>query len=266
VGGSGARYVVWDGERVVSKGPLRWRPGDALEGLRKELERLKGRYGIRKVGVAMRGVWTEDEREEVRRSLGVDGVLSDVEGVFYDAFVRDGMVVVAGTGSICYGVREGRRARFGGFGPIVDDWGSAFWMGRLAVEISLKKESFLRMALFSTEDLEEIRNILAALQRRRLPEIVEEIAGYARVVLEAAELGDEDALFVVRAAVRELVAMCLKVMEEIGNPRSVALHGGLFRSSLFRREFVALLRRYAIGEFLEETDGARGVAKWLSRR
>ncbi len=264
VGGTGSRYVLLDGDgKVVETGEMNWRYGEGIDALASEIGEMKGRTGAERVGVAMRGVWREEEREEMRKKLGVDVVMSDVEGAFYDAFKDEGLVVVAGTGSICYGRKGERVSRFGGFGPLIDDWGSGFWMGRLAVEIALKKESFLRLALFGTEDLNAIRDILASIQRRPFPEMVREIARYAKVVIKAAEMGEEDASFVVKSALRELLGMCLWVREDLGNVRNIALHGGLFRSPFFRRHFVSLLKRYAFQRIVESTDAARGVGRWM---
>ena len=266
VGGTGTRYALLDATgKVLESGELRWRYGGDLGDLASEIRELRRRYGKVKVGVAMRGVWSGREREEVQRRLGVEAVMSDVEGAFYDAFGDEGMVLVAGTGSICYGRKGERVSRFGGFGPLVGDWGSGFWIGRLAVEIALKKESFLRLALFGTEDLNEVRDALANLQRRPFPEMVREVARYSEVVIRAAEMGEEDASFVVKSALRELLGMCLWVREDLGNVRSIALHGGLFRSPFFRRHFTSLLKRYAFNRVVEETDAARGVGRWLLR-
>ena len=41
---------------------------------------------------------------------------------------RDGISIVAGTGSICYGERNGKIARCGGWGELFSDEGSAYWM------------------------------------------------------------------------------------------------------------------------------------------
>jgi len=261
VGGSGSRYVLLAGDgSVIGKGDLSWKWGDELEALRSEIETL----GVGKVAVAMRGVWRKDEREKVRRILGVSTVMADFEGAFYDVFSDEGMVVVAGTGSVCYGERDGKKVRFGGFGPLVDDWGSAFWIGRLATEIALKKESFLRLALFGSENLEAIRDQLAEIHRLSLPEAVRRIASLSPKVLEAAEVGDTDALFVVRAALRELLGMCIRVSEELGGLKTLALHGGLFKSSFFTAEFKKLFKRYAF-VIVEGTDAARGAARKLLR-
>ncbi len=265
VGGSRSRYVLFSEGKVVRSGELEWRYGESLLSLAEEISRLRESLGATKVGVAMKGVWEGEEKEEVGRLLKVDLVLSDVEGVFYDAFKDEGMVLVAGTGSICYGRKGGKEARSGGFGPLVDDWGSAFWMGRLACEIALKKESFLRLALFGEDNLMGIRKTLSELQKRGFADMVREIAGYSYTVLRVAyELRDEDALFVVRAAIRELTALCLSVLEEIGHPGAIALHGGLFSYTPFREDFTRLIKRYAFKRVVHDTNAARGVAKRLT--
>src|SRR5579862_6474969 len=50
-----------------------------------------------------------------------------------------GLVVIAGTGSIAYGRNEkGETARAGGWGAVVSDEGSAYWIGREALAAALR--------------------------------------------------------------------------------------------------------------------------------
>lgn len=52
-----------------------------------------------------------------------------------------GIVVVAGTGSIAYGVdRTGATARSGGWGYLLGDEGSAFWLGHAAVRAGIRAD------------------------------------------------------------------------------------------------------------------------------
>jgi len=52
---------------------------------------------------------------------------------------RCGIVVVAGTGSIAYGVdRNDRTARSGGWGYLLGDEGSAFWLGHAALRLGIR--------------------------------------------------------------------------------------------------------------------------------
>jgi N-acetylglucosamine kinase-like BadF-type ATPase len=50
-----------------------------------------------------------------------------------------GIVVIAGTGSIAYGVnRSGKKQRVGGFGYLIDDLGSGYGIGRQAIAAALR--------------------------------------------------------------------------------------------------------------------------------
>ena len=48
---------------------------------------------------------------------------------------QDGINVVAGTGSICYGEYAGRTARCGGVGELFSDEGSAYWIARSGLNL-----------------------------------------------------------------------------------------------------------------------------------
>ncbi len=65
----------------------------------------------------------------------VPRVLSDAETAFASATAEpDGTVLVAGTGSIAGRIRDRRMTTTtGGYGWLLGDEGSAFWLGRQAV-------------------------------------------------------------------------------------------------------------------------------------
>ncbi len=56
----------------------------------------------------------------------------------------DGINVVAGTGSICYGEYQGRSARCGGWGELFSDEGSAYWIARQRPDAVLANERWPR--------------------------------------------------------------------------------------------------------------------------
>ena len=124
----------------------------------------------------------------------------------------DGINVVSGTGSITYGERLGRGARVGGWGDLFGDEGSAYW-------ISIKGlNAFTRMSdgrlpagplhralnahLELAADLDLVDVVLNRWQGGR-----SEIAALSRVVVEAAETGDECAARILSEAADELARL-----------------------------------------------------------
>ncbi len=89
---------------------------------------------------ALAGAGRPEARERVEALLGGEGlaaqvrVIPDVDAAFHDAFQDDdGILLLAGTGSIAVARRAGRTARAGGWGAVFGDEGSAFAIGRDAL-------------------------------------------------------------------------------------------------------------------------------------
>jgi len=261
IGGSRSRFVLWDGRKILKRGHLKWKYGDSWIKLRELVEDLRIKLNADSVSYAIRGVWGEKEKRKMERILK-GKVISDVEGVLYDAFgEKDGMVLIAGTGSICVARKNGEIYRFGGYGYLFSDWGSAFWIGRMAVELLLKRESFLRIAIFNSEDLEDVRNEIKRILTLKDEYKVRKIARFSRVVIRCAELGDQDSIYIVLSAIRELINMCIKVREQSGI-KDLAVHGGLFKNDYFKENFSKYAKRYGFNIVGYGFDGARGAAKF----
>ena len=151
---------------------------------------------------------------------------------------RPGAVLMAGTGSICYGEdRDGRRRRVGGWGHVLGDEGSGFAVSVAALAAVLRavdgrapRTALLDRALrhFALDDL------------RRLVELTDQFAsephsaaGFAPHVLELAEAGDPLAAPIVRAAGNELADLALEIIDTVGSDGRcvVAFGGGLLANS-----------------------------------
>jgi N-acetylglucosamine kinase-like BadF-type ATPase len=124
----------------------------------------------------------------------------------------DGINVVSGTGSITYGERFGQGTRVGGWGERFGDEGSAYWIaikglnafsrmsdGRLPVGPLHKT---LRTHLELAEDLDLVDVVLNRWQGGR-----SEIAALSRIVVKAAETGDECAAQILSEAADELAGL-----------------------------------------------------------
>lgn len=133
----------------------------------------------------------------------------------------DGINLVAGTGSIGYGERQGRKARAGGWGEVFSDEGSAYWIaiqglnaftrmsdGRLA-------QGPLHGAVVDTlglaDDLDICARVMGQAGMTR-----DEIAGLAPIVSRAAELGDAVAADILDRAGAELAAIALALRRQLG--------------------------------------------------
>ncbi len=163
----------------------------------------------------------------------------------------DGISVIAGTGSMAYGEYAGRNARAGGWGELVGDEGSAYWVAREGMNL------FSRMS-----DGRAARGPLHALVRARLGlrfdlDLCARIYGdgadkrnafaqFARLVHEAAEAGDSQAAAIFRRAADELVQCVLAVRRGLGVEPGVVLPvshtGGVFEgAALMAPAFRSLL-------------------------
>jgi N-acetylglucosamine kinase-like BadF-type ATPase len=168
-------------------------------------------------------------------------VTSDIEIALEAAIGQgQGVVVVAGTGSAACGRNgEGKMARAGGWGPWIGDEGSAYDIGRRAVEASLRARDHLGPATTLGE------KILLIAEARDWDSLIERIAKrpdnvfpkLLPVVLEAAEAGDGVAGEILKAARSSLAALAKCVIQQLGltgQSFTLAKSGGVFgRSARF---------------------------------
>jgi N-acetylglucosamine kinase-like BadF-type ATPase len=151
----------------------------------------------------------------------------------------DGISVIAGTGSMAYGEYAGRTARAGGWGELIGDEGSAYWIAREGMNL------FSRMS-----DGRAPRGALYELVRARFGIAVDldlcaqvygegasarsAFAGFAPLVHEAALAGDTHAAEIFRRGADELVQCVRAVRRSLQVPDEVALPvsntGGVFQN------------------------------------
>jgi N-acetylglucosamine kinase-like BadF-type ATPase len=150
---------------------------------------------------------------------------------------QDGINVVAGTGSIAYGEFEGRTARAGGWGELFSDEGSAYWVAREGLRLFSRmsdgraRRGALYDILKQHFDLKADLDLCAAVYGGDT--LRSELAGFARLVAEAAVAGDAEAAAVFTAAAAELAQIAAAVKRGLGIPDgvpvTVSYSGGLFQ-------------------------------------
>lgn len=225
-GGTWLRLIALDsGRRIAHVTRPRNQNPDLGKFLRNVWRRHRWQGRVGSLVVASRGIWTARERRAVARRLKPFAdrvhVLSDAQVAFLGALgERAGVLLLSGTGSIVIGRdAKGRWARAGGFGPLLGDEGSAFWLGR----------EWLR-ATTGGEDFQAARRFV------RAPDAVARIASLAPRVLARARGGDHRARTIVRAGQAHLARLALDVSRRLGlqKPVDVSWAGSVLADPWFR--------------------------------
>lgn len=182
-------------------------------------------------------------------------VVNDVEiGWAGSLECREGIHIVAGTGSIAFGRgRDQKTARCGGWIDFFGDEGSCYWVGREAMSLFSKQAdgrvprgalyTLVRRELALADDLHFMDVVMRDLAPYR-----ERVAGFQRYALQAAQTGDKSVVALYTAAARELTLMVHAMKQKLVLPPgtvTVSYSGGLFQAEElilqpFRQEVEAL--------------------------
>lgn len=250
-GGSGTRWAVCDASGViVGRGELpavsghmfneteQARMAVMAQALRQPLMAYgpiaSAIFGV--TGLTAGSVEAQRVASIVGEAIGVMPEVRDDLWIAFHAAFRpgEGHVVYCGTGSIGLHVRaDGGVLRVGGRGMLIDDGGSAFWIGREALRLIWRRIDTYGHA----GDTPLSRALGAAMGMRALNEAAWEsvrrivyggerdaVAQLARAVAEAAAEGDPDALALLRAAGVELGLLARALLRR-GGGLPVALLG-----------------------------------------
>jgi len=196
--------------------------------------------------IGLAGVGNAKHRRQMHEALEAALGLADMS-IETDARValagatdlQQGVVIIAGTGSIAYGVNNRREyARAGGWGPAMGDEGSGFYIGRRALEAVVSAYDRRSQPTSMTEAV--CRHFGVASPPDLPPVIYEspatvmrEIAQLARIVVRAARGGDEVALNILSEAAMELARAGVAVIERLEMQQEtfrVAYVGGVFEA------------------------------------
>jgi N-acetylglucosamine kinase-like BadF-type ATPase len=201
------------------------------------------------LGIA--GVDRKDDAEIVRGIMRRIGYQARVI-VVNDALValeagspgQPGVVVVSGTGSIAYGRNAaGEAARAGGWGYVLGDEGSGYWIGRAALRAVLREadhrgpKTALTPLLLEHFGIAQAQGLLHEVYYSNLKPAA--IGALAQCVQAAFRDGDAAAIGILRAAANELEASGVSVARRlglIGEPFAFILSGGIFRAVPWLRE------------------------------
>jgi N-acetylglucosamine kinase-like BadF-type ATPase len=195
------------------------------------------------VCVGMAGVDRDDEAWAVRTILRRVGCEAPVVAVS-DALValvagagdEPGIVIISGTGSIVYG-RNARMeaARAGGWGHMIGDEGSGYWIGREALTAVVRARDGRGPATRLTEDviahfeIDDLPRLKGVIYDRELPR--QAVSALGPIVQRATGEGDHVAIGILERAAEELALSALSVSNRLrlgSNGLLIVLAGGVF--------------------------------------
>ncbi|HEX7136477.1 MAG TPA: BadF/BadG/BcrA/BcrD ATPase family protein [Vicinamibacterales bacterium] len=194
------------------------------------------------LGIA--GVDREDEAQTVRaimrrlgyrsRAVVVNDALIALVSAAGDA---PGVVIIAGTGSIVYGRNAlGESARAGGWGHMIGDEGSGYWIGREALSAVMRAsdgrgpQTDLTAALLRELEIADISRLPRIVYDRDQPRMA--VAALGPLVQRVSDAGDPVAARILERAAEELVLAAGSVtsrLEMRGEAFTFHLAGSVFR-------------------------------------
>ena len=293
-GGTSTRCWVADEERVLAResGPtvklMHVGEGLATERLQELVRRALAAAGVRgedvtRTVVGLAGISSTTVREWAERVCGalVGGelIVQGDEAIALDAAFGDGpgILIIAGTGSNAVGrCSDGGTVTAGGWGPVIGDEGSGYWIGMEAIRAGLHAhdlgvDTCLVREVEAFWGLQDLGALVAHANQRSRPDFAE-LTG---VVVRCAERGDGLAQRVLERAGEELAGFVSLVASKMSgrgcdpdDAAQVAFTGSVLgkipavRRAFLERIEAALPHAVVASEAVEAIEGAL----WRARR
>lgn len=215
------------------------------------------------------------QREVVASTLSgqPQQVLNDVDAAQIGAFAGEpGILILSGTGSMAWARDlDGRSHRVGGWGDVVGDEGSSYWIGhRILGVISQSMDGrgpptdlvdavFGQLRLDRTDPADALEGWVSRLRHPRA-----EIAALARSATRLAEAGDAGARMIIEAAAEELARHVRAIERKVGAALPWSYAGGTFGGRLLLDEVAKRIGRPPVAPRLPPIGGALLAAAKLA--
>lgn len=211
----------------------------ALNNLRKAVHQVLiklGEESCLKIIMGISGIDSGGFREDIlkvfphwrdRITLMNDAWLS------YYALVKesDGCLIICGTGSVCIGKKAEETYRVGGWGHLLGDEGSGYWLALEAMKQLLQqednKEPFSLLSLLLLSHLKQ--TAVTDMVKYVYTHSKDEIAALAEVVVKGAKLGDGQAVLLLKNAGKELAKQTELLLSrmELTGPITIGVSGSV---------------------------------------
>lgn len=183
--------------------------GYIISALKKCNLNLKDCIGI---GLGIAGAREDSDRNkmqnEFRKNLGVKSIFvySDAMTALNGAFEgKDGIILISGTGSVLYGLADGKITRIGGWGRIIGDEGGGYWIGKRALNLLVKEfDKGKGIDILFAKNLKQDFQIDKSNINEKIFHRNFEIQKITPIVIKSAEAGCKLSLQVINEAVKDL--------------------------------------------------------------
>ena len=181
--------------------------------------------------------------EQTTRTIGHDLEIALVGGLRN----KTGIVLVAGTGSASYGrTCDGRSAKCGGWGDLIDDVGSGSWIGLRALQACVNQadgrlpESPLKQAVMDFLKIDHMNTFRSRIYDSGLSR--SERARLAPIILDLASSGDAVSIAIVAEGVDALSCCVFSTSRQLSiKSPTILLTGGLLQHTYFSNSLEAAL-------------------------
>lgn len=203
---------------------------------------------VTSVFAGISGAGTEETQEKIKCILArivseevhIQVQPDSINALYSGTFGEPGIVQIAGTGSITYGINEqNEHCRVGGWGYLFGDEGSGFDIGKQAVIAVLSEldgigpKTKLTEKLLSHFNIPNGRMLISKIYHAPVPK--DELSPLSKVVFQVYKENDTVAIGIVKSVAKRLADSILALYEQhykSHTPVKVVLCGGVFNDKM----------------------------------
>lgn len=179
--------------------------------------------------------------DELKNKFNIDSVVMNDSELALKAMLKgdDGILTIAGTGSISFGIHNGQQFKCGGWGQLLGDDGAAYKIAIEAFKNMINEYDYgmelsdLSKAILNELKITEVDDIVGFIYSKTK----DEIASITPIVSKFAEDGDKIALEIIKSEANAIAKTTARVYEALEFEKcKIGLVGGVIRKSKVARE------------------------------
>lgn len=223
-------------------------------------EKVKDEYNVIYLQTGISGLGVLSKLEQKNYKTHLESIVNCEVGLDNDAVIAwnsifkknndEGIVVLSGTGSCVYGVKNNKGVLMGGWGQLSNETGSAYAVVRELLLRTIKKCEEERTAspltnkflnLFGFTDIYEIKVFMYNNSKK-------EIAAYAKFIIEEANNNDQEAIFILEKAGIDLADLIkLQYKHHNFTNTKIGLRGSFIQNTkITQNSLIKTLKEYGL--------------------